>query len=275
MMDEVQLMGSGLSTSAQLQAFRDKLGTFGPAHTVWMSATLARGALDTVDLRQTELRHQGIEAPDRKALRKRLKAAKPIEQVDTDPKKPAATAKQILELHKSGTLTLVVVNRVARARDLALALGKLVKSEVNVALIHSRFRPHERRERQREALAPGWSGILVATQAIEAGVDIDARLLVTDLASWPSMVQRFGRCNRAGECKDAEVLWMDVPNKDAAPYTPEQLDLARGRLRELEDVGPSRCRGSTTLARRSRCCGARTCSRSSTPSLIWPATTST
>jgi CRISPR-associated endonuclease/helicase Cas3 len=201
-MDEVQLMGSGLSTSAQLHALRERFGTFGPCHTMWMSATLARGLLDTVDLRPIALRHQGLGAADRKALSTRLKAKKPLERLDTDPKKPAATAKQLLALHKAGTLTLVVVNRVARARELAQALRKSAV-EVEVELIHSRFRPYERGAAQRKALEPGWSGILVATQAIEAGVDIDARILVSDLASWPSLVQRFGRCNRAGARKDA------------------------------------------------------------------------
>ena len=234
-MDEVQLMGSGLSTSAQLHGLRSKLGTIGPTHTVWMSATLAPGTLDTVDLRGVERRTQRLEADDRKALKTRLQAKKPLEQLEADPKKPAATAKRILELHSKNTLTLVVVNRVARAREIAEAL---VKAGAEVELIHSRFRPHERKAAESKALQPGWSGILVATQAIEAGVDIDARVLVTELASWPSLVQRFGRCNRAGARKDARVLWMDVASKDAAPYLGEDLDLARERLAELEDVGP-------------------------------------
>src|SRR5690606_24160205 len=94
-MDEVQLMGSGLSTSAQLQALRYKLGTFGPTHTVWMSATLAPGSLDTVDLRGTDLRQLGLGGNDRKALHKRLNAKKPVASLEADLKKPAATAKKI------------------------------------------------------------------------------------------------------------------------------------------------------------------------------------
>lgn len=39
-MDETQLMGAGLKTTAQLQGFREKFGTYGPAHSLWMSATL-------------------------------------------------------------------------------------------------------------------------------------------------------------------------------------------------------------------------------------------
>jgi CRISPR-associated endonuclease/helicase Cas3 len=47
--DEVQLFGSGLATSTQLQAFRELWGTSGPVATWWMSATLDKSWLSTVD----------------------------------------------------------------------------------------------------------------------------------------------------------------------------------------------------------------------------------
>ena len=50
-LDEIQLMGVGLATSAQLQAFREQFGTFGKVRTVWMSATLRPDWLGTVDFR--------------------------------------------------------------------------------------------------------------------------------------------------------------------------------------------------------------------------------
>jgi len=37
--DEVQLMGAGLPTTAQLTAFRARLGSGSPTHSWWMSAT--------------------------------------------------------------------------------------------------------------------------------------------------------------------------------------------------------------------------------------------
>ncbi|MFW6126317.1 MAG: CRISPR-associated endonuclease Cas3'', partial [Chloroflexota bacterium] len=48
-----------------------------------------------------------------------------------------------------------------------------------------------------------------------------------------SLVQRFGRCNRKGEYKNAEVYWLDLPNNEAAPYEPEELAAARERLKLL------------------------------------------
>lgn len=38
--DETQLMGVGVETGSQLQAFRDRLGTAAPSRSLWMSATL-------------------------------------------------------------------------------------------------------------------------------------------------------------------------------------------------------------------------------------------
>ncbi|MFP4200064.1 MAG: DEAD/DEAH box helicase, partial [Clostridia bacterium] len=48
-MDEVQLMGAGLGTSVQLDAFRRRWGTFGGSSTLWMSATLNPRWLHTAD----------------------------------------------------------------------------------------------------------------------------------------------------------------------------------------------------------------------------------
>jgi CRISPR-associated endonuclease/helicase Cas3 len=47
--DEVQLMGPGLVTSAQLEAFRSQLGLAANSRSLWVSATLNREWLKTVD----------------------------------------------------------------------------------------------------------------------------------------------------------------------------------------------------------------------------------
>ena len=86
-LDEIQLMGTGLATSTQLQAFRESLGTFGTVKTVWMSATLLPGWLGSVDYRdriEPDLR-LGKLALDPKTdyqadgLRERWNAKKPVE----------------------------------------------------------------------------------------------------------------------------------------------------------------------------------------------------
>jgi CRISPR-associated endonuclease/helicase Cas3 len=151
-------------------------------------------------------------------------------------------AEFVLKKHRAGTLTLVILNRVARARDLYQRLRNKASSE-RLALIHSRFRPADR-ARQEALLTGEGDRIVVATQAVEAGVDVSARLLITELAPWSSMVQRFGRCNRRGEFEsDAEVFWIDVKPKDdkddlTPPYDTTSLATASTALKDLADVGP-------------------------------------
>lgn len=242
-MDEVQLMGPGLSTSAQLQAFRERLGTWHPTHTLWMSATLDRTRLDTIDLRGRELASQAfdVDAPGSEDLEDRLKAPKSLRRAAAAVGKKTdytALASEIRATHRSGSLTLVVLNRVERAQDLYRALHRSAGEDA-VALLHSRYRPADRERIQREVLKPGWNGILVATQVVEAGVDLSARTLFSELAPWEALVQRFGRCNRRGEFDDATVHWIDSDLEATviAPYAVDDIAWSREQLRRQNDVG--------------------------------------
>jgi CRISPR-associated endonuclease/helicase Cas3 len=267
-LDEIQLMGVGLATSAQLQAFREKLGTFGETKTVWMSATLRPDWLATVDFRRRapELSTLTLKREDYGAdgLRERWIAKKPIDNSKLSSNDVEELASLTKDKHHANSLTLVVVNTVNRSRKLYAAIknlygagkqtGRGKKRETStettgplpkIHLIHSRFRPIEREGWMKwlKDAPPPEGRIIVSTQVVEAGVDISARTLLTELAPWPSLVQRFGRCNRRGEfTKDqpAQIYWIDVAAKDdeeAAPYAKEELDAARKQLRKLEDAG--------------------------------------
>lgn len=149
----------------------------------------------------------------------------------------------VLEKHLPGHLTLIIVNRVPRAQAIYEALRKAGRTK-DIALIHSRFRPQDRRSHQKVLIEGTGDRIVVATQAIEAGVDVSARILFTELAPWSSLVQRFGRCNRGGEfnAEGADVYWMDLAfseDKDTIPYTATELADARAELKKLAAVGPS------------------------------------
>jgi CRISPR-associated endonuclease/helicase Cas3 len=245
-MDEVQLMDVGLATSAQLQAFRRPRAGSRPAATWWMSATLQPAWLRSRDTAAfvDGLPHTRIPAD---ARRGHLwdDVRKPLE-VLTEPKQLAAAIGQWHADAGSGAEgpTVVVVNTVKRAVKLTQELRKTAKG-VSIRLVHSRFRPRERagwREEflNRAACAPGTNRIIVATQVIEAGVDLSAALLVTDLAPWTSLVQRFGRAARWGGT--ARVVVLDTEPKDdkaAAPYDVEALDAARSALGKVSDVSPA------------------------------------
>ena len=249
--DEVQLLGSGLSTTLQLQAFRRKLGVFGSMRTVWMSATVESEWLKVVDFEIAQDAPQVLSLDPQKdieaspALKERWQAKKPIEKATAKAGEERKLAQKILQAHRLQSRTLVVVNTVKRARLLYDVL-KENKPAADLLLIHSRFRPAERKQIvARLSEEPGAAGvIIISTQVVEAGVDISAKALFTELAPWPSLVQRFGRCNRQGKDNDAAVYWVDVPTSGkynlAPPYDEADLDQARKMLESLnpKNVGP-------------------------------------
>lgn len=291
-LDEIQLMGTGLATSTQLQAFREALGMYGTTRTVWMSATLLPRWLASIDYRdriEPELRLDTLRLDpltDYRAdgLRDRWEAKKPIRraalvreeqrqeqgytptlgETSLMAGEPAKVAEFVKAQHQAGSLTLVIVNTVDRCCALFAAIratyvpkarGRGRNAAQNtpaetpdLKLMHSRFRPKEREEWSSWLTAkdvPAAGRIVVSTQVVEAGVDLSARTLITELAPWPSLVQRFGRCNRRGEFPGkngndlAQVFWIDVPTPDekkAAPYAKAELDESRARIASVTDV---------------------------------------
>jgi CRISPR-associated endonuclease/helicase Cas3 len=246
--DEVQLMGVALKTSTQLQGFREKLGSYGNTRSLWVSATMQPEQFKTIDFQGRELTTLKLSADDRAhpVLCQRIQAQKALRKATTifDCKEPDYAKKLAQEVwanHQAGKLTLVVINKVSRARAVYQALKKLVGDDCSLRLIHSRFRLAERRELSKVLLKPELlTGILVTTQAVEAGVDISAFILFTELTTWWSFIQRVGRCNRYGEDNLAQVFWIDIDLKKknvSLPYETSDLARCRQELEQLTDVG--------------------------------------
>jgi len=250
-MDEVQLMDVGLATSAQLQAFReeDHAKKLRPCHTWWMSATLQSEWLRSVD---TAPHHENwIREPCMVATAQRSGGLWDIRKTLVTevicPQDDGGFAQRILTEHASipdsgfGRITLVVCNTVDRACRTFDALRSLRRTE-GLELVHSRFRPAEREEWRtrflsRSACTSEADRIIVATQVVEAGVDLSAGCLITELAPWPSLVQRFGRCARYGGSGKVFVIDRGRDEASAAPYQPDELDSAWDSLQKLTDQG--------------------------------------
>jgi CRISPR-associated endonuclease/helicase Cas3 len=125
-----------------------------------------------------------------------------IEEIVNQVRRTLAVLRQDLSNPAIG----VVVNRVMRARQIFEQL-KAELSDTSVILIIGPARSADREELARRDLRPIRTGeqrelqkplVVVATQTIEAGVDIDFDGLVTEAAALDSLRQRFGRLNRAG-----------------------------------------------------------------------------
>lgn len=101
----------------------------------------------------------------------------------------------------------VVVNRVDLARQIFKKLEKTTGERANTLLLTGRIRPLDR-DRLVDEMSPLFAArnrldpeapiLLVATQTVEAGADLDFDALVTEIAPLDSLRQRFGRLDRLG-----------------------------------------------------------------------------
>jgi CRISPR-associated endonuclease/helicase Cas3 len=101
------------------------------------------------------------------------------------------------------------------ARDMLLGLDRAHDSRDPFSRVIDRIRTG----RDRIGQSPHRPMFVVGTQAIEAGADIDFDALVTEMAPWPSLRQRFGRLDRAGDLKATDawiVCTFDLPAADPA-----------------------------------------------------------
>ncbi|MBI4563289.1 MAG: CRISPR-associated helicase Cas3' [Planctomycetes bacterium] len=148
--------------------------------------------------------------------------------IAVDFREPSTTVEECLERARQGECVLWIRNTVDDAqetwRDLKAASRE---GGAPIALLHSRF-PFFRREQLEtywmEGLGKDFarrpSGcVLVATQVAEQSVDIDADLLITDLAPTDMLLQRLGRLwrhDRPDRPGHPEVWILDVPLSDDA-----------------------------------------------------------
>jgi CRISPR-associated endonuclease/helicase Cas3 len=254
-LDEVQLMDVGLATTAQLQAFRRAddarpPGLFPSTHSWWMSATLQPAWLQNVDTREMlDALPPPVEIPEGRQNGGLWDVTKSVElvRISSDNDLANETATLAVQKHRAATVTLIVVNRVELARAIYAELERM-SLEAEVRLVHSRFRSHERASWRgaflsKSAVIPSGGRIIVATQVVEAGVDISAQTLITDLAPWPSLVQRLGRCARyTGEHGSVVVLdrgWLEGADEQRAlPYDVPALLTSKTAIGSMSDVSP-------------------------------------
>tara|TARA_B100001971_G_scaffold214122_2_gene249960 strand:- start:4537 stop:6696 length:2160 start_codon:yes stop_codon:yes gene_type:complete len=215
-----------------------------------MSATSRPDWLKTVDFPDALFARAPVRLGDEKetgrikALRTAPKTLKPVPGA-LDSKSAKGFAVFIANNLSDLGLNLVVVNTVKRARAIHKELTKTLPKEApEPILLHSQFRPGDRQDVLDQVMCETAKvrQIVVSTQVIEAGVDLSAHTLFTELAPWSSLVQRFGRCNRwlvdsEPHYSKSSIYWLDIDTeKDALPYTFDQLNEARKRLTQIDSA---------------------------------------
>ena len=163
----------------------------------------------------------------------------------------AEAACDILQYASAPASCIVFVNTPKTARKVFSRLRKLMKND-EILLLTGRMREREAELIRKRILHPH-HGILassdnqnkrtqhliiVSTQTLEVGADIDAEYMVTEQCGVRALIQRLGRLNRFGKFKNAIAVYVHYPSKskveDWAVYGSEPKDLLQ-KLQGLEN----------------------------------------
>ncbi len=101
---------------------------------------------------------------------------------------------------------MVVMNTIKSSKEMYLKLRADVDSDnVNCIYLSTHLLPRDRLQRIKEIKQSEGRKLIVSTQLIEAGVDIDIDIIFRDFAPLDSIIQTAGRCNRENESVKGSV----------------------------------------------------------------------
>ena len=112
---------------------------------------------------------------------------------------------------------LVIVNTTRVAREL---YQKLAAIQLPHKMFHlsTRLTPNTRLQRIEEIKSYKKAKIVVSTQLVEAGVDLDFDLVIRDFSPLDSLNQAAGRCNREGSKDISAVEFIVLVDDNGKPY---------------------------------------------------------
>jgi len=119
----------------------------------------------------------------------------------------------------AGKRVLITLNTRRSARTVRDELAKALPEGVRLEFISADVTPRDRLAAIRRIRASGEKGqscLVVSTQCIEAGVDIDMDLVIRDFGPLDCLIQVAGRCNRhnfRARC-DVEIVSLEDDNQD-------------------------------------------------------------
>ncbi|WP_239255465.1 CRISPR-associated helicase Cas3' [Listeria ilorinensis] len=113
---------------------------------------------------------------------------------------------------QQGKRVLVIANTVKEANRIYAELRERLP-EHKISLLHSRFIRKDRSLKEAEivkdgSLKTGEACIWIATQVVEASLDIDFDILMTELSDLNGLFQRMGRCYRQREVEEEPNVYI-------------------------------------------------------------------
>lgn len=263
-LDEAHMNRQLLHTTQRIAELQKREADLG-IPTLQVVETTATPSTEDSDSTTLGVDIEALDKPNDKELHKRVYSHKelmlhPIDKWDGKPGN-AATVKAAVDAIKdflahrevgkgseAAHTVGCIVNHVRTAISIKekLTENKVLEKE-EVQLLVGRMRPYDLQKLQKEhpdlfsTRGDKSVKVVVATQTLEVGIDVDFADLVTELAPASSLAQRFGRVNRLGHRKDSKVVVIepasgDLVKKDAPPYKAFDLSNAYVWLESLNDT---------------------------------------
>jgi CRISPR-associated endonuclease/helicase Cas3 len=120
---------------------------------------------------------------------------------------------------------LFVLNTINSSLEFYTAINKRIHElglDFRVCYLSTNIIPKERKkriEKIRKAIKSGQKIVIVSTQLIEAGVDIDCNCVYRDMGPLDSIIQVAGRCNRNKKLEQSDMYLINLVDKDNRPFT--------------------------------------------------------
>lgn len=264
-LDEAHMNRQLLHTTQRIAELQKREANLG-VPTLQVVETTATPSTEDSDSTTLGVDIEALDSPNDEELRKRVHSHKelvlrPIDKWDGKPGnsptvnaavdaiKDFLTRREASEGSEKAYTVGCIVNHVRTAIAIkeALVKNKVIKKEEEVQLLVGRMRPYDLKKLQKKhsklftTKGDKSVKVVVATQTLEVGIDVDFADLVTELAPASSLAQRFGRVNRLGHRTDSKVVVIepasgDSVKKDAPPYKAVDLSNAYGWLEALKDA---------------------------------------
>lgn len=130
---------------------------------------------------------------------------------------------------------LFILNTIRSSQEVFQALKSYEDEDCDVFYLSSSILPCFRKEIINRIKKSGKRRIVVSTQVVEAGVDIDLDVVYRDFAPLDSINQSAGRCNRNG-VKGKGTVKLFNTDKAKLIYDSTNLDITRAVLAQFPDI---------------------------------------
>lgn len=260
-LDEAHMNRQLLHTTQRIAELQKREANLG-VPTLQVVETTATPSTEDSDSTTLGVDIEALDSPNDEELRKRVHSHKelvlrPIDKWDGKPGNAATVnaavdaIKDFLAHREAGEgsdeahTVGCIVNHVRTAISIKEKLTKdKVLGKDEVELLVGRMRPYDLQKLHPDLFTTEGDEsvkVVVATQTLEVGIDVDFADLVTELAPASSLAQRFGRVNRLGRRTDSKVVVIepasgDLVKKDAPPYKAVDLSKAYAWLEALNDA---------------------------------------